>query len=408
MALLILSVSAVTAGFAQSMQSGMNLPKKETTSRSLRGANLALEEKLKELEKRKTELKKLVEYIPIEGAVDENTYIVGPGDQFTLSIAGGVEEQYQINVGADGSVVLPFTKGVSVAGSNLAEAKRAMKSSLATVLREGDLTISLTTARLFIINVVGMVNFPGEQTVSAAGRVFSGIELAGGKLPSGDLSRVRLLRAGSETTLDLTKFLYSGDLSQNPTLLDGDIVVVPGTDLTESVVFLFGAGYSGTLVNISQGETAGAVLRRVGADREKIDLSDLALIRGGELFKIDLLSESANSPLQGGDSLFFKDLPDSVYVGGKVTSGGAVPYIAGADYRAYIAMAGGVSLEGGIGQTKIIRDGEKLSPKKAGMIRRGDVVLVGTSPWYVINEAFKSLGSVGTFASAVYVIGFRD
>ncbi|MCK5832122.1 polysaccharide export protein [bacterium] len=405
--LLAFSVFSISTGLAQSMQSGLGLPTMETSGRSVRGATLSLEEKLKELDKKKTNLKNLIEYIPIEGTVDEEKYIVGPGDHFTLSIVGGVEEEYQITVGADGTIILPYTVGVSVGDKSLASAKKAIISSLAKVIQENDISVSLTATRLFLVNVVGMVNLPGDQTVSPAQRVFSAIELAGGKLQNGNFSRVKLIRNGLEKSLDLTRFLYEGDLSQNPHLLDGDIIVVPGADISQPSVFIFGAGYSGTVTNIYEDESPMSLIKRVGADRELIDLADIGLIRKGELYSINLF-DNPETPMFSGDSIYFKLLPDSVYVGGKVVGGGSKQYIAGASYVTYIAMAGGLSLEGSLSRVKIIRNGKKLRPNKAGMIRRGDAILIGTSPWYVANEAFKSLGSIGTFASAVYVIGFRD
>jgi len=404
----ILAMAIAVSAFAQQMQQPSALQRRESSTTGVRSARLPLEDRLRELEKRRTDLEGIVDYIPLEGAVDENDYIIGPGDQFTISIAGGIEEQFQAIVGADGSIVLPYITAVKVAGKTLAEAKADINSALGKVIRESDLTVSLTSARMFIVNVVGMVNLPGNQTVSAVHRVFSAIELAGGRLPSGDLSRVKLIRRGAERELDLSRFLTLGDISQNPYLLDGDLVVVPGADISKPAVFVFGAGYSGEIVNIESGVTAEELIRRVDASREHIDLADIGLVRGGEIFSINLFGDGKSTSISAGDSIFFKDLPDSVYVGGRVVAGGTVPYVSGADYRAYVAMAGGVSTEGGIGQVRIIRGGEKMKPNKAGTVRRGDVIIVGTSPWYVAIETFKGLASAGSFASAIYVIGFRD
>jgi len=399
---------AFSVCFAQEMPSQIGISREKMTSNNIRGATFTLDEKLRELEKKKMAIEKLADYVPLAGAVDENEYIVGPGDRFTISIAGGVEEQYTIIVGADGSIVLPYTSAVMIAGSTLKEAKSSIQKSLATVFQEEDISSSLTTARLFIVTVVGMVNVPGAQTVSAVNSVHSAIEMAGGNITNADIGRVKLVRDGVEKVLDLTEFLRSGDLTQNPTLLDGDIVVVPGVDTSRPAVFLFGAGYSGSVVNFDHDDGVGDLMRKVGADREMIDISDIELIRDGEIYSVNLLGEGANSGIHSGDSIFFKTLPDSVYVGGRVTKGGSVPFIAGSGYAIYVAMAGGISTEGSANKVKVIRNGKKMGVRRAGDIRRGDVIMIGTSPWYVINEGMKSLGQIGSFASAIYIIAFRD
>ncbi len=393
---------------AQGMSPNIGLSQSSPSSVNLRGGNFSLEDKLNEMEKKRTNIEKLASYVPLDGAVDADGYIVGPGDQFTISISGGVEEQYPIAVGADGWIVLPYTSAVEVAGQTLAEAKAKITSALGEVFKENDLTVSLTATRLFIVDVVGMVNIPGDQTVSAVQRVYSAIELAGGKLSNADISRVELIRHGEKRILDLTRYLSDGDLSQNPYLLDGDIVVVPRVDISKPVVFLSGAGCSGAVVNIDPDERIGELMRRVGVDREVIDLTDIALIRDGEGYSLSLLDKSADVPILAGDSIFFKALPDSVYVGGRVVGGGSTPYVAGMSYLNYIAMAGGVAHEGSVKAVKIIRNGEELSPRKAGAIRRGDAIIVGESTWYVVTETLKSLSGAASFATAVYVIGFRD
>ncbi len=162
------------------------------------------------------------------------------------------------------------------------------------------------------------------------------------------------------------------------------------------------------MVEIEAGEDVRGMMSRVGIDRENIDRSNISLAREGEKYSIDLLSMPENIGLSRGDSLFIPVLPDSVYVGGRVVRGGPVAYIAGEEYMAYIAMAGGISKEGSLRHVKIYRKGEKLSPRKAGDVMRGDAIIVGTDNFYYVTEFMKMLGQIGTFASAVYIIGFKD
>ena len=395
---------------AQSMATGILQDMKQSgqTSRA-RAGDIDIENDLrKDLRKKQEELRKLVDYIPLEGALDEDEYIIGPGDQFFVSFAGAVEERYVAAVGADGTIVLPYTKGIRISESTLREAKDLIVETLSQIYKEEDICVSLAAARLFVVHATGFVAMPGGYTVTAADRLHSAVEVAGGYLQSANISRIEIYRGADTIEVDLTGYTVRGDLADNPYLRDGDVIFVPGFDYRSPWVFVSGGGYSGGVVEIEAGEDVRGMMSRVGIDRENIDRSNISLAREGEKYSIDLLSMPENIGLSRGDSLFIPVLPDSVYVGGRVVRGGPVAYIAGEEYMAYIAMAGGISKEGSLRHVKIYRKGEKLSPRKAGDVMRGDAIIVGTDNFYYVTEFMKMLGQIGTFASAVYIIGFKD
>ncbi len=148
---------------AQSMATGILQDMKQSgqTSRA-RAGNIDIENDLrKDLRKKQEELRKLVDYIPLEGALDEDEYIIGPGDQFFVSFAGAVEERYVAAVGADGTIVLPYTKGIKISESTLREAKDLIVETLSQIYKEEDICVSLAAARLFVVHATGFVAMPG-------------------------------------------------------------------------------------------------------------------------------------------------------------------------------------------------------------------------------------------------------
>lgn len=396
-----------TTALPQSFTSGMmSDQQKAVKSGSARSARIDLENELrKEVKKRQEELQKLTQYIPIEGSVDEKNYIIGPGDQFGISISGAQDERYILQVGADGVLLLPYVSGVKVAGSSLEDAKKAISAKLESVFKGSILTVSLVGARLFVIHVTGQVALPGSYTVTSSDRVYSSIETAGGYSPSANISRVMILRGSDTIRVDLSRYIYFGDISQNPFVLDGDVIFVPGPEPSLPSVFVFGGGNIYGTVNIRDGEGVEDLLAKIGANTEVVDLSNISLLRGGRTIHIDLFSDKEPPALSDGDSVFFKILPDSVYVSGRVIQGGAKQFISGADVHTYIAMAGGIAKEGSENSVKIIRNGKKYSVKEAGTIRRGDVVIVGMSTFYAITEVVKSFGEIASLITAVYVVG---
>jgi len=396
--------------FAQEMGHGYSIQQQtQSTSSGARTSRISLEDELRrDLEKRKQEIEELSQFIPLEGAVDEKTYTVGPGDQFAIGIAGSIEERFIVPVGADGNIVLPYIQAVEVAGKTLKVAQKEIIEQLQKVFLEEDISVSLVATRIFLVHVTGKVALPGAYTVTAAYRLQSAIELAGGYISTSDLTSIKIIRADDTLHTDLSRYFSSGDITQNPFLRDGDIIVVPGYSPGDPWIYISGAGEFDGLIPLKEDEGLLTLIGRVGADRNKLDFSGISLSRDGERFFVNLLDSEQRVPLQSRDSVFLSVMPDSVYVGGRVLQGGSKPFVPGADYSAYVAMAGGIAKEGSWDKVRIIRGGEKMRPSKAGEIRRGDVVMVGTSSFYTLIESLKALGEIASFATAVYVIGFRD
>lgn len=373
------------------------------------GARISLDDQLRQdLLKKRQEVEGLSELIPLEGAIDPDKYIIGPGDKFSVRLSGNLEENYVIPVGADGYLILPYTNSVYVAGMNLTDAKAAVAEQFKKVFCEDAYSVSMVGARIFKIHVTGMVALPGSYTATAADRIHSGIEYAGGKLSTADMSRVKVYRKGDTLDIDLGDYLYNGNIESNPYLEDGDVIFVPGPNVNEDGVFVMGAGELSGLIHLKENETLINLIDRIGSNREYVDYGNIDIVRNGEEFSRNLIEDEGSFELMNGDSIYIPIVNDSVYVGGRVVEGGAVQYIGSYDYKVYVALAGGVIKEGSWKRVKIIRNGEKMNPKKAGPIRRGDAIIVDTSPWFSVTEVTKSLGQIASFISVVYVIGFSD
>ncbi|MDQ3606041.1 MAG: SLBB domain-containing protein [Gemmatimonadota bacterium] len=100
--------------------------------------------------------------------------------------------------------------------------------------RNVDVSLTLSQVRSFNIFVVGDVPNPGVRQASAATRVS---EVVSNRSPSGIVRRNVLLRraSGDSMRIDMVRFLQSGDLRANPTLREGDALIVPSIDRTVQV-----------------------------------------------------------------------------------------------------------------------------------------------------------------------------
>ena len=76
------------------------------------------------------------------------------------------------------------------------------------------------------VNVVGTVTNPGVVTLRLDSSLLSALYTAGGPLKAANLKDVQVERDGKTTSYDVTQLTH-GNMSQNPQLQDGDLVMVP-------------------------------------------------------------------------------------------------------------------------------------------------------------------------------------
>jgi protein involved in polysaccharide export with SLBB domain len=76
------------------------------------------------------------------------------------------------------------------------------------------------------VSVGGVVEHPGAVTLKSDATLLGALYEAGGPAKYGDMGRVQVLHDGVKTTYDMNKVL-NGSASQNPSLSEGDVVVVP-------------------------------------------------------------------------------------------------------------------------------------------------------------------------------------
>ena len=177
--------------------------------------------------------------VPVSGVlldapVSRTTYRLGPGDMLDIGLLGELTRVYTVSVTPEGSILVPGVGVVRVLGLTLDAAERQVRALLLRFYRNVEVTLSLAQVRSFKMFVLGNVVTPGVRTATAATRVSEVVP------PSATLPHRRniLLRRanGDSLSLDLARFLQTGDLSANPMLREGDALIVPIVDRTVSVV----------------------------------------------------------------------------------------------------------------------------------------------------------------------------
>ena len=106
-------------------------------------------------------------------------YQIGPGDQIIIDVWGASEQNYQLQVSPEGSIIIPNLGPIYLNGLSLDRAESRIKSRLKSIYSTlGQNTfsqISLGQIRTINVNVLGEVERPGTYQVSSFTTAFNAL-----------------------------------------------------------------------------------------------------------------------------------------------------------------------------------------------------------------------------------------
>lgn len=167
----------------------------------------------------------------LDSPVNRADYRLGPGDRLALAVFGDNNFQANLTVTPDGTLVIPNIGVTRVLGLSVNEAEARVRAAILRLYQNVNVNLNLSGVRSFKVYVVGAVSGAGMRSASAVTRVS---EVVG---TSGSRRNVLLRRASGDSLLvDLARFRLLGDLSSNPTLREGDALVLRSVDETVQVL----------------------------------------------------------------------------------------------------------------------------------------------------------------------------
>ena len=199
----------------------------------------------------------------------DGSYIVGPDDELRLTVWGGAEFTYDLQVDPEGRVTVPNVGQLTVAGKSLDDLRQDMKSWLSrsyagltsdppTVFMD----LTLTRVRPTQVFVLGEVPQPGGYMVSSFSTVFNALYSVGGPLQRGTLRNIKLIRDGEVvSTVDLYDYLMEGYSPNSVQLRSNDYVFVPPRGKTVAIT---GAVKRPAYYEMQEGETMANLLDYAG------------------------------------------------------------------------------------------------------------------------------------------------
>jgi polysaccharide export outer membrane protein len=249
----------------------------------------------------------------------EGPYRIQPEDVLGIRIEPG-NIVHETLVGRDGTISVPYIGTIRAAGLTTSELEGAIANRFIQLdlIRQPIVSVSIRQLHRPKVSVLGMVNRPGNFDFKDNDTVMDAISLAGNYIPErAKLEEAWLRRMdGTVIKLDLRRLFEGGDLSQNYTLQDGDVIFIP--EDTQNRYFVGGSVKRPGLYTWRPGLTVLDALGQGGWETERGALSRTFVVRqkpdgSTERIQVDMVKLlnradlSQNIELQPGDVVFVSE-----------------------------------------------------------------------------------------------------
>ncbi|MFC1572782.1 SLBB domain-containing protein [Candidatus Eisenbacteria bacterium] len=358
----------------------------------------------------------------LEEAVDPANYRLAPGDRLVLSVWGAADIDFDLEVAADGTLLVPTIGVFAANGLSLDAATDLIREGCVDRYPNSDVSLTLVRPAWIRIPITGGVLSPDTYTVLSTSRLSELAFLAGG-LSEGADSRAILIQSndGTERRCDLLSWQTDGVPEGNPSLRFGDRVHVAPARSVYRVRGVFPQDDDATvggaslldrpfqprthLVPTRPGDNLSFVLRAAGG-RTAGNCRDGVWVRRGEqggkgdgTFWVDL-DEAGSFLMEEKDDIEVPFCREWIAVGGSVSRPGLYPFLPGETVAGYVYAAGGPNEIGRTGGWKI------SGPHEATLraVAPGDTVLAGSQIWVPERKSHTVSRLITPIGTAVAII----
>ena len=159
-------------------------------------------------------------------------YPIGVGDHIIVSLWGGADFEQDYVVARDGSIFPQGLGKITVQGLTFSNARAIIHDRFKKVIPPStNISITLGQPRSIVVQVSGNVGKPGPVVVSAFTNALNIVAMAGGVTEYGNLRNILISRNGRIIdSIDVYKYLNTGDFGKHLYLENNDFVIVPFYD----------------------------------------------------------------------------------------------------------------------------------------------------------------------------------
>ncbi len=173
-------------------------------------------------------LSQISSFAPIGDAPVGPDYVIGPGDDFTITLWGRIEASYPVGVDQNGEISLPKVGTLKVWGLTFSQLQKFLLEQISKYYKDFQMNVTMEKLRTIRVFVVGEAQSPGNYVLSSLSTVYHALIAAGGPSKKGSMRNIQLLRNGKVIeTIDLYDFFLRGDRSKDVRLQSGDTVFIP-------------------------------------------------------------------------------------------------------------------------------------------------------------------------------------
>ena len=170
-------------------------------------------------------------------------YLLGPGDELTLSLWGETQLRKTYTISREGKIYDDKVGLLNLSGKTVEDSEKYFLNQFGRVYAtlKGNtpstyIDISLGRLKSINVNFVGEVFYPGIYPIHPFSTVITGLIQAGGVDTTGSLRNIQIKREGKiHANIDLYNYLLKGELSNNLQLRDQDIVIIPVRQSTVNI-----------------------------------------------------------------------------------------------------------------------------------------------------------------------------
>ncbi len=231
-------------------------------------------------------------FMPVNVPNLSGDYIVDVGDTFDLLLTGKIAEEIEIEIGRDGSIVIPEFGKIYVAGKKLSEVERLVSAYISNKSVGVSAFIGLSKVRDIQVLMLGGVVSPGIFTISGGSSILSALNVAGGISKNGSFRKIDLKRNGETIqTIDLYDIFVFGNFNPINSLRSGDTIFVHPASFTVPVS---GGVNNSALFEILLDETAKDAIKYAGGFSPSFAGFDTITLKSIDLDGIQNTSLSIN------------------------------------------------------------------------------------------------------------------
>ena len=207
-------------------------------------------------------------FAPNENLATPENYKLGPGDEVIIDIWGTNQNTIRQTISPDGFINIEGIGLVYLTGMKVKEADSYMRRQLNKIYSvdgegaQSEIKLTLGAIRTIQVNVMGEVAAPGTYFLSSLSTVYHALYRAGGFSDLGSVRDIELIRDGKKKAdIDIYDFIIKGQSSEDVTLQEGDIILVP---TYESLVSAYGKVKRPMIYEMKEGETVKDLIAYAG------------------------------------------------------------------------------------------------------------------------------------------------